>query len=570
MQVSRRLLYKLLLVTLSALCAAEKASAQPIQNYFIGFKDKASTPYSLDQPSAFLSERAIERRTRQQIALNDQDLPVDPSYIQQVQATGVELLNRSKWLNGITVRIADTNQIASTLQAIASLSFVNSTTAIKRLANANNQAQVSDKLAIPVLRIAEGNSSESSDYGYGYNQIHMLNGDYLHQQGFRGKGIQIAVLDAGFKNANQIRAFDSIRTRGQILATHDFVVGDDEVYSDDQHGCCVLSSIACILPGELIGTAPDANFYLLRSEDNASEHLIEEYNWVSAAEYADSAGADIISSSLGYSIFDGSGPSHTYADLDGKTTPVTQGAEAAFARGMLVVNSAGNEGSGNWRYIIAPANGDHVMAVGAVDSAGVKANFSSFGPASDGALKPDVATQGKGTWLADPFGNIFAGNGTSFACPILAGMAACLWQAAPKATNSQIKQAIEQSATQATAPDFALGNGIPDFAKALYYLRDKQQPDFDKDRILGVYGNPFRTSFAVNFYSHAAQTIALNMIDIMGRSVLHYEKTLQADSFNQLMLPEAGQEQQLASGIYYLRILTSTDDYLLKVLKLNN
>jgi subtilisin family serine protease len=567
---ARLLFSNILLVTICFCCGLTNAFAQPIQNYFIGFKDKIGSPYSLDQPTAFLSERSIARRTRQQIVLSEQDLPVNPTYIQAVQSTGIELLNRSKWMNGITVRIADTNQIASTLQAIASLSCVKNTTAIKRIAQGNSQTQTNDKLSVPVLRIAEGKANTSSDYGYGYNQIHMLNGDYMHQQGFRGKGIQIAVLDAGFKNANQIPAFDSIRTRGQILATHDFVVGDDEVYSDDQHGCCVLSSIACNLPGELIGTAPDASFYLLRSEDNASEHLIEEYNWVSAAEYADSAGADIISSSLGYSTFDGGISSHTYAELDGKTTPVTQGAEAAFARGILVVNSAGNEGTGNWRYIIAPADGDHVMAIGAVDSLGIKANFSSFGPASDGAIKPDVATQGKGTWLADPYGNLFSGNGTSFACPILSGMAACLWQAAPKATNTEIKQAIEQSASQAAAPDFALGNGIPDFAKALYFLRDKQQQDFDTDRILGIYGNPFRDSFGVNFYSHSDQTITLTMLDLLGRNVLHYEKKLQADSFNQLILPEEGDRSHLASGIYYLHMVTPTDDYLLKVLKVNN
>ena len=555
------------LVGICSMLMCSTTQAQPIQNYFIRFADKINTPFSLNQPQDYLSQRSIARRERQHIAINEQDLPVDPAYIQQLKNTGVELLNRSKWMNGITIRIADTNQIASTLQAIMLLPFVSGNTEVKRLSHQSSTTLPSNKLDIPVLRLADASSVQATDYGYGYNQIHMLNGDSIHQKGFRGKGMQIAVLDAGFKNADQIHAFDSIRNRGQILATHDFVVGDDEVYSDDQHGCCVLSSIACNLPGQLIGTAPEASFYLLRSEDNASEHLIEEYNWVSAAEYADSAGADIISSSLGYSIFDGSGPSHTYADLDGHTTVVTQGAEAAFARGMLVVNSAGNEGSGSWHYIIAPADGDHVMAIGAVDSVGIKANFSSFGPSSSGAIKPNVATQGKGTWLADPYGNIFSGNGTSFACPVLSGMAACLWQAAPNASNLQIKQAIESSATQADSPDFSLGNGIPNFAKALYYLRDKTQPNFTSSRILGLYGNPFRESFGVNFYSLTEQAITLTLMDILGRTVVRYTKNLQADSFNQLLVPEGADIGSISSGIYYLHIVTSTNDFLLKVLK---
>ena len=310
-----------------------------------------------------------------------------------------------------------------------------------------------------------------SDYGNSLSQLTQLNGQYLHQQGFRGKGIQIAILDAGFLNANTIAAFDSLRNSNRILGTRDFVDPKADIYKQNYHGMSVLSCMGGNVPGDLKGTAHDASFYLIRSEDAATEYLIEEDNWVAAAEYADSLGVDIINSSLGYYEFDDPNMNHTYADMNGKTTRVTRGANMAFQKGILVFSSAGNEGNNSWEHIIAPSDGENVIGVGAVDKKGIRATFSSVGPAYNGAVKPNVAATGAGTTLVLNSGFIGNANGTSFSSPVLAGLGACLLQANPEATAKQIKLAIEKSANQYDKPDSLLGFGIPDFEKADKYLK---------------------------------------------------------------------------------------------------
>ncbi|MBV5349276.1 S8 family serine peptidase, partial [bacterium] len=473
---------QVLIFVLVGLLSATILPAQNVapDSYWIQLKDKKGTPYLISQPEAFLSQRSIDRRKRQHILIDETDLPVSPVYLDSLKKRGLEIVHTSKWLNGATVRTADTVLI----QKIATLPFV-SLVQLNKPANIlkSTNHKFSDEIA--------NTEYDPAKYGLAIDQLTQLKGQYLHRQGFRGKGIQIAILDAGFLNANTITAFDSLRDSKRILGTRDFVDPQSDIYKQNYHGMSVLSCMGGNLPGSLIGTAPDASFYLIRSEDVTTEYLIEEDNWVAAAEYADSLGVDVINSSLGYNLFDDARMNHTYADLNGKKTRVTQGANMAFQKGILVFSSAGNEGSKPWKHIIAPSDGENVIGVGAVDKTGTWATFSSVGPAFGGAVKPNVAAMGSGTTLAISNGTIGYANGTSFSSPVLAGMGACLLQANPYAGVKMAKLAIEQSANQYNKPDSLLGYGIPDFEKADKYLKVNSATYFNWESSWAVSPNPF-------------------------------------------------------------------------------
>jgi subtilisin family serine protease len=316
----------------------------------------------------------------------------------------------------------------------------------------------------------------------------------------------------------------------------------------------VLSTMGGNFPGQLIGTAPKASYWLLRSEDGGSEFLIEEYNWVSAAEYADSVGADVINSSLGYTEFNDPIQNHTYSDLDGDTAPATIGADFAASRGILVVNSLGNEGGSPWYYLSVPSDGDSVMGIGAVDPAGNKAGFSSFGPSYDGRVKPNVSAQGSSTYIADVYStNGFTfGSGTSFSSPILAGMAACLWQANPSQTNMQIKNAIELSGSQANNPDFLLGYGIPDFMMANNILTVIEDPE-NGNSLTRIYPNPARESFTIILSQEQPAKGRVEVTDISGRLISSNEFEAQPGES-----PRFGLEPGMRNGIYLVRIVADS------------
>ncbi|MCD4735435.1 MAG: S8 family serine peptidase, partial [Bacteroidales bacterium] len=396
-------------------------------------------------------------------------------------------------------------------------------------------------------------ASHFYDYGAAYNQIHMLNGDVLHDLGFDGEGIIIAVLDAGFLNADNLSAFQSLWSNGQILGYKDFVSPDDpHIFDSHFHGSAVLSTMGANLPGIMVGTAPKASYWLLRSEDGDTENIIEELNWVSAAEFADSSGADIINSSLGYTVFDDPSWNHTYQDMDGNTVPITIGADIAASKGMIVVNSAGNSGSSSWFYIGAPADGDSVFSIGAVDANGNLASFSSNGPTSDGRIKPNVCSQGEGATYIEPWGGtVSSGNGTSFSSPIIAGVTACLWQANPQYRNLEILQAIEQSSSLYTGPNNQMGYGIPDYALANSILTVIPHNELKNDKII-VSPNPFTDVLNINIIDE--QNVRnLEILDLSGR--LAYQSSY-AGNKNDLSI--TGLNSLLSKGAYFLR-LTLTD-----------
>ena len=436
--------------------------------YIIRFKEKNNSPYSLSNPSQYLSAKALQRRANQNISIDSTDLPVNTSYIQSVLNTGaVTLLNRSKWLNAIVIQTND----AAALNAINNLSFVKSSTPIALRIGNTQPINKFDEVLPPILRT--GNTEGANDYynyGIAVGQIQITNGQFLHNIGLRGQTMTMSLLDGGFFGYQTNTAFDSARNNNQFLGTWDFVANEISVNEDNAHGMNCLSEICANWPGTLVGTAPKANFWLFRTEDVATEQPIEEYNWASGAEYADSVGTDIISSSLGYNTFDNAVFNHTYADMNGNTTPCSIAADLAAKKGILVVNSAGNSGNNSWKYIIAPADGDSVFAIGATNTSGTIAGFSSFGPSSDGQVKPNVVTAGQNIIVAGTNSQPATSSGTSFSCPNMAGLSACLWQGFPEYNNMKIIDAIQKSADKYNTPDDHYGYGIPNMKTAFGIL----------------------------------------------------------------------------------------------------
>ena len=516
--------------------------------YFISFKDKNGTPYSVNNPEAFLTQRAIQRRANQEIMITEQDLPVNPSYVAQVANVGVTVFTRSKWFNGITIFTMDTTKLAT----IRALPFVNSITKNVIVGNGvnpvKNKFRVEENSITPVSPENRIKSSPTSyKYGPSYIQIHQMKGDLLHNMGYRGQGKVIAILDAGFTQANTLIAFDSLWQNNQILGTKDFVLPGGNVFTQHTHGMEVLSLMGGNVPGQIIGTAPKSSFWLLRSEDADTEYPVEEYNWVSAAEFADSVGADIITSSLGYTTFDDPSMNHTCADMDGHTTPAARGANIASLKGMVVTVSAGNEGGSSWMCVSTPSDGDNVLSIAAVDSMGFRAGFSSPGVDTNGRVKPNVAAMGQDDVVFVLGNTIGRGNGTSFSCPLVAGMTACLWQAHPDATPAEIYRAIQESASQYASPDSLLGYGIPDFTTAMVVLSTKTKLVSH----LKIYPNPFSSDFNVNYYSNSIQKISVDLYDMTGRLVISQQAITGRAGENSYRLMNL---ENIPSGLYLVKV----------------
>ncbi len=453
------------------LCQSSQAQ---YSRYLIKFKDKANSPYSLANPGGFLSQRAIDRRSRQGIAIDSSDLPINLSYIDSVRLSGnVRIQNASKWLNEISIQTTDANAISRIQQfpfVQSALPIATRTSVSQRKNSAENSLSPID----PQDQIVQQPNNNFYNYGNSWGQVKIHKGQFLHNHGFRGQNMQMAIIDAGFFNYNILPTFDSTRLNNRILGTWDFVAEESSVAEDDSHGMHCLSTIAANLPGVFVGTAPQTSFYLFRSEDAASEYPIEEHNLAAAAERADSLGVDICSISLGYSTFDDPAFDYTYSQLNGNTTISAKAVDIASKKGMLMIAAAGNEGSNSWHYIITPADADSVMAVGAVDTLGNIAAFSSYGPSSDRQVKPAVAAVGRNAVVANNFSGLpNYGSGTSYACPNMAGITTCLWQAFPEAGNMEIINTLEASASQYNSPDDRKGYGIPDAKKAFVLLQKK-------------------------------------------------------------------------------------------------
>jgi len=471
-----------------AILSAQEQTAP--NHYWVQFSDKNGSLYSLDEPSAFLSERAIQRRLQQQIPIDSTDLPVPKIYTDSLTSLGIKVLYTSRWFNAATIYSTD----AALLDTLDKFSFVQAYQPKQIAINKN-----SDTLKKVKWRFAN-KGSNNDDYTY-HHQINMLKGDFLHNKGFTGNDMLIAVLDAGFNEVDSISSLTNLRQEGRIQYIRDYVFDGIPFYQGNSHGTKVLTVMAGDFEGMLHGSAVDANYALMRTENAVSEYPIEGDNWIAGAEFADSIGADVINSSLGYFTFDDTVSSYAYNDMDGNTTRVTKASDMAAAKGMLVVTSAGNEGNKPWTYITAPADGDSVLTVGAVDSQGNAAPFTSRGPSFDGRVKPNIGAMGQGVYHQGVNGIINQGNGTSYSSPIIAGLATCLWQAFPEATNMDILNAIQQSASLYPFHDSLIGYGIPDFQKAYFLLQQDLSSNTDilMDHQPILFPNPFTDTFYIVF-----------------------------------------------------------------------
>ncbi|MBI3519582.1 MAG: S8 family serine peptidase [Bacteroidetes bacterium] len=533
-------LMKIMLVCLLS-SFANSMQSQTFTKYWVKFKDKNNSPYSVGVPSAYLSARSIARRTNQNIAIDITDLPVNQTYIDQVNATGAQVFQRSKWMNAAIVIISNPSQ----LTAINSLTCVLSTAPVARI-----KTSLPDETTAPVTRsFKQTEATAGYNYGPSLTQVSQIGADCMHGLGYRGQNMVIAVIDAGFDQADINPVFDSLRNEGRILGTRDYVQGNTSVYEDYLHGANCLSLMAGNTPGQLIGTAPKASYWLLRSEDAATEKIIEENNWVVAAEFADSVGADITTTSLGYTTFDISSQNHTYADLNGRTSVASIAATMAARKGIFVLNAAGNEGGGSWNYIGVPADADSICTVGSVNGAGVHSGFSSVGPTADGRIKPDLSSMGEGSYVCAPGYSFQSGNGTSYATPILAGAVACLWQAHPNRTNMAILAALKATASKSSNPNNSYGWGIPDMCAAHNYLNTNTLVQEHIAAIsFKVFPNPVKQqlNFTVN-----QKPESVTLTDVLGKTINVSFTEVQSNQY-QIQL-----DHTISNGMYFISIKTT-------------
>ncbi len=528
-------------------------NAQTFKKFWVKLNNKNGTPYSVSTPTTFLTQKSIDRRANQSIAVNESDLPVDPAYIAAIDnITDVRVLYASKWMNAIAVEITNTNvgAIQTATNAINSQSFVvntNPTNKFKIVLGKVDEMQQAPSLHAKANTIVQY-------YGVGYWQAEQLNAVCMHGYGYRGQGMTIAVLDAGFNKVDQLNAFDSLFARNGVLGTRDFVAGGNSVYEDNTHGMMVLSCMAACIPSVMVGTAPEANYWLLRTEEAANETPSEEYNWIRGAEFADSVGADILTTSLGYTTFDNAAFNHTYTALNGKTYPMSIAATMAVRKGMFVLNSAGNDGQGAWQFIGVPADADSICTVGAIDSAGVYATFSSKGPTADGRKKPDLVAKGASAWVANSGDGFNSGNGTSFSCPILAGAVACFWQRHNTFKVMKVLDTLRKTASNSAAPNNFIGWGRPNMCALAVGVKE-----IDSDiNVFKVFPNPVTNKITVKIINrnYNAQSIEIyNVIGGLMKTVFITADETQIDLSN------------YSNGVYFVKVNTTLGSSTQKIVK---
>ena len=417
-------------------------------------KDLQHTPFSVNRPEQFLSARSIERRKRQGLPVDVTDLPIAPAYLDSVSRTGIEIVGQSKWNNTLLVKIHKEKE----LNKLNSLSFIT-----KKLKVFSSPDSITERKRSSFRKELNSWESVPIHYGAAAEQLKSLGGQRIHERGFYGNGMMIAVFDGGFMNVDRIPALHGVKLAG----LKDFVVPkSNNIFEEMEHGTMVLSTMAANAPNLYVGVAPEAQYVLVRCEDERTESLAEEDYWASAAEYADSLGVDVINSSLGYHDFDDVKTNHLYWEQDGETALISHTASMCADKGIICVNSAGNDGMGVWKKINFPADAKNILTVGSINEQGKNAAFSAVGPTADGRIKPDVMAYGSPTSVITGRGSIINDNGTSFSSPLIAGMTACLWQALPHKTAKQIIKLVKMAGNNQQHPDNIYGYGVPDFWKA--------------------------------------------------------------------------------------------------------
>ena len=499
--------YLLIVVTCVLVQSAFAQATDTPTCYRVSLTDKIDNPYSIDNPSAYLSERAIAKRARFMIPITEQDLPVNPQYIQQICQldANIRVLCTSKWMNTVTIYCPDSLKLAQ----IQQLSFVSDILPVANYdVNFTNTREATPEVQeIPITYNDMRDSVLPYDYGYAYEQIAIHNGHLLHNLGFRGDSMLIVVFDAGWDNLDTSAFFSTLFQNGQVWGTRDLIPWRNNVYEGHYHGTIVTSTMAGFQESVMVGTAPRANYYFIRSEEPDFEELIEEDFWAQAAEIADSLGADVINSSLGYTNFaDFPECQFTYENTDGVTSIASRAATILGQKGVVVCISAGNEGNSEWHHIGHPADAFDVLAVGAADVFGNIAGFSSRGPSYDGRVKPDITSVGVATTCMWPGDLLGTADGTSLAGPVAAGLCACLWQALPNASSTELMQIIRESGSCYNNPNDSLGYGIPDFFAA--YSQHVPVTDFMLENV-EVFPNP-----CTDFLKISNASAEISMIEI--------------------------------------------------------
>lgn len=516
----RKTMLVILLFFTAAMCFAQEEA-------WVYFKNKPDSEYYLSNPTEMLSQKALDRRIRQNIPLDDKDVPIHGAYVEVVTASGgITVMAKSKWLNALHIRgTRDDIMLLATFAFVSHVEFADKS--LNETSRTNTQHQT-----VAVNKTLE--TQTDFNYGTSANQIQMLNGHLLHQSNYTGKGMTIAVLDAGFPGVDTMQPFQRMRDNNLIKGGYDFVARSDNFYGGGTHGTLVLSTMAGYVDGQLAGTAPDAFYYLFRTEDSISENPVEESYWVEAAEAADSLGVDVINTSLGYFKYDDVRYSYSYENMNGQTTFITRGANVAVSKGIFCVVSAGNTGNTQNPNIGAPADAFDILTVGAVDANENYVAFSSIGPSYDDRIKPDVMARGYQDTITTVDGAIGVASGTSFSSPITAGLVACLWQALPDMTNAELRQLIKESSDRYTAPTHQYGYGIPDFSLALQKAMGLTDGNFI------VYPNP--TNGVVHLiFPKNQQSTTVTIFNELGQRVSEQYITLATPLFD---------ISQLATGIY--------------------
>lgn len=528
--------------SLFVLCCFFADAQTPQFAFRIRLKDKQGS-LPLSNPSAFLSQRAQDRRTKLGIGIDSTDQPVSAVYLNDIAATiSYKPHLTSKWQNYAVILVTD----SSNMPTVRSKPYVTGVDYVGYFPTGLHKTTGSGGFA------EEKATGSESYYGSAYEQTRLVNGDHLHDRGYKGKGKLIAVFDEGFAGVDTGPAFDSMMQSGRMVDKYNFVYANTDVYSNFNHGTGCLSTMAGNIPGTYVGSAPEASYALYVTEYRFAELPIELDQIVAATERADSVGADVISASVGYNGFSPPFTSLVYADVNGKTTVASIGANMATAKGILFVVTAGNDGASSWKYILAPGDADSALTVGCVNNGKVPWSQSGYGPNSSGRVKPDVCAQGSPSAIMFSSATPTLGTGTSYSTPQIAGWAACLLQATNNNPSPyRIRNAIVQSAHAYSNPGTQVGYGVPDFATASALLNIKDSPTATDKNWVQVYPNPIDKQLQVMVVLPQNATVQFILTDVTGKQVFVTEKKLPNGKQNiSLQVP------QLAKGIYNLTVTT--------------
>ena len=518
------------------------------EDAWVYFNDKPDAAYYLANPLQMLTQRALDRRAAQGISLANSDVPISQTYIDQVTAsTGITVMAKSKWLNALHVRGTQAN-----IQSLTNLSFVSQIQFADSNLNSRHSSGKSNELK-PVNKQLE--VLANFNYGSSSNQIEMLNGHLLHQQNYTGQGKMVAIMDAGFPGVDTASPFQRLRDNNLILGGYNFPDRNTSIYTRSSHGTSVLSCMAGFVDNQLVGTAPDAQYYLFITEDTNSENPVEESYWVEAVEMADSLGVDVINTSLGYFAYDNPNYSYSYSDMNGIKSFAARGADIAFSKGMICVTSAGNSGNSSDPHIATPADAITTLTVGAVDASENYVSFSSIGPSFDNRVKPDVCAKGYLASVSNATGNIVNANGTSFSSPILAGMVTTFWSAVPNMTNAEIMQFVKESADIYANPTIYKGYGVPDFQLALTNALSLNS--YQNNPVI-LYPNPVQNELNIIF-TESEKSGELILYNNIGQQVASF---VVSETNSTVSL------DNLASGLYFYQLKSASKVAQGKLLKL--